>query len=260
MRTFIKYFSLAITMLLLMMGALRLHPYYQLAKRLPMENDVESRSSNDTLRIVFVGDSWAAYHRDYDSNLDSLLMACGQLARVSSMGDVGAKSRFIYQQLDTLLKPLLQERPDYCIVSAGINDAVAKMGKDFYVYHYLLILRYLIEMGIRPVVLEMPEVHYRAIFGREPWTMKARHVLSSILTDAEMYSFSSYRTSLKKAIGQNGLQGQLVYISADSWCAGGYLVHGDMFQPDETHLNVKGYEALDSCVALAIISDMRSKH
>lgn len=260
MRTFIKYFSLAITILLLLMGTLRLHPYYQLAKRQPVLNDVEPRSSSDTLRIVFVGDSWAAYHRDYDSNLDSLFMVRGQLARVSSMGDVGAKSRFIYQQLDTLLKPLLQERPDYCLISAGINDAVAKMGKDFYVYHYLLILQHLIDLGIRPVVLEMPEVHYRAIFGREPWTMKIRHVLSSMLTDAEMYCFDSYRMSLKKAIRQNGLQGQLVYICADTWCAGGYQVHGDLFQPDETHLNAKGYEALDSCVALAIISDMRSKH
>lgn len=258
MKPFIKYFSAAITLLLLMMGSLRLHPYYHLVKKQSMLGEEMHHSPNDTLRVAFIGDSWAAYHHDYDLHLDSLFMLQGQLTRVSSMGNVGAKSKFIYLQLYAMTKPLLQEHPDYCVVSAGINDAVAKMGVDFYVHHYMLILHQLIDLGIKPVILEMPEVNYRAIFGREPWTMKMRHVLSALLTGAEMFSFNSYKTSLKDAIQKNGLRERVVYVSADLWNAGGYHDHRHLFQPDETHLNAKGYEVLDSCIASVIIRDIRN--
>ena len=260
MKTFVIYFSATVTVLLLALGSLRLHPYYHLAKKQGMIKETMTRITSDTLKIAFIGDSWAAYHHNCDSNMESMLSDKGLPAHVVSIGNVGAKSKDIYLRLYSTTKPVLLELPDYCIVSAGINDAVAKMGKEFYVYHYLLILQHLMDMGIRPVVLEMPDVHYRAIFGREPWTMKARHVLSSLLTGAEMYRFDSYRTSLKKAIRQHGLQDRLVYISADAWSAGGYLAHGDMYQSDETHLNAKGYETLDSCLASAIISDRRNNH
>ena len=256
MKFCIKFFSVAITLLLLVMGSLRLHPYYCLAKKHGMMVENDPGSSNDTLRIAFIGDSWAAYHRAYDSHLDSLFTTQGQLAHVSSLGYVGAKSKTIYMQLYTTAKPLLEKCPDYCLISAGINDAVAKIGTDFYVHHYMLILQQLIDLGIKPVVLEMPEVNYCAIFDREPWTMKMRHVLSSLLTDAKMYSFAPYRISLKNAIWKNGLQNRVVYVSADLWNAGGYQDYRNLYQSDETHLNTKGYEVLDSCIASVIIRDI----
>ena len=153
------------------------------------------------------------------------------------------------------MKPLLLERPDYCVVSAGINDAVAKMGKDYYVHHYMLILQQLLDLDIKPVVLEMPKVNYRAIANREPWTMRMRHVLSSLMTGSELYGFDSYKTALIGAIKKADMQNRIVYISADSWNPGGYQDRRGLYMSDETHLNAKGYEVLDSCIASAILKD-----
>ena len=172
MRTLIKWFSVFFIVLVLLLGSLRLHPYYQMAIKHDALMEKTYSSLNDTLKIAFIGDSWAAYHHQYDSLLCSMLSSDGHSYYVISKGNVGAKSKQIYQCLSTTTKPILLNHPNYCIVSAGINDAVAKMGSYYYVHHYMLILQQLLESGIKPVVLEMPNVNYHAIAGREPWMMR----------------------------------------------------------------------------------------
>lgn len=256
MKTLIIYFSAAITVLLLVLGSLRLHSYYHLAKKQMFTNGNTTRVSRDTLKIAFIGDSWAAYHHDYDVELDSMFNAKGQPVHVLSIGNVGAKSKEIYQRLDSSTHPILLKQPDYCVVSAGINDAVAKLGKDYYVYHYLLILQQLLDLDIKPVVIEMPEVNYRAIAGREPLTMRLRHVLSAMITGSELNGFESYKMALKSAIRNADLHNSIVYISADLWNIDGYRDSRDLYLSDETHLNAKGYEVLDSCIASEITKDI----
>ncbi len=259
MKKLIIYFSVAITMLLLLLGSSRLHPYYHLAKKQVMTGNELAGSTSDTLKIAIIGDSWAAYHHDYDKKLESILYDKGLSAHVVSIGNVGAKSKEIYQRLYSTTKSVLLERPDYCLISAGINDAVAKMGKDYYVHHYMLILRQLIELGIKPVVLEMPEVNYRAIANREPWTMRMRHILSSLMTGSELYGFNSYKTALVSTIKKADMQNRILYISADSWNPEGYDDSRGLYLPDDTHLNAKGYEVFDSCIAAAILKDIGIK-
>ena len=151
------------------------------------------------------------------------------------------------------------ERPKYCVVSAGINDAVAKLGKEYYVHHYMLILQQLLELGIKPVVLEMPEVNYRAVAGRESWTMRIRHILSSLMTGSELYGFDSYKVALVQTIKKVDMRGRIIYISADSWNAAGYQDKRGLYLSDEIHLNAKGYEVLDSCIASEILKDIKKK-
>lgn len=256
MKNLIICISATITIVLLLVGSLRLHPYYHLAKKQAMMRDTMTKISNDTLIIAFIGDSWAAYHHDYDKKLESMLYDKGLSTHVVSLGHVGAKSREIYQRLYSTTKLVLLEHPDYCIVSAGINDAVAKMGKDYYVHHYMLILQQLLDLDIKPVVLEMPEVNYRAIAGREPWTMRLRHILSSLMTGSELHGFDSYKSALVSAIKKADMQNRIVFISADSWNPGGYEDPRGLYLSDETHLNAKGYEVLDSCIASAILKDI----
>ena len=259
MKNLIICISATITMVLLLVGSLRLHPYYHLAKKQNMIKETMSNISSDTLKIAFIGDSWAAYHHDYDKKFESMLYDKGWSAHVVSIGNVGAKSREIYQRMYSTTKPVLLEHPDYCIVSAGINDAVAKMGKDDYVHHYMLILQQLLNLDIKPLVLEMPEVNYRAIASREPWTMRMRHVLSSLMTGSELYGFDSYKTALISAIKKSDMQNRIIYISADSWNPDGYRDSRGLYLSDQTHLNVKGYEVLDSCIVSAILKDIRNK-
>ena len=259
MKNFIICISAIITVVLLLVGSLRLLPYYHLAKKYMLLKGETIGAFNDTLKIAFIGDSWASYHHDYDKKLESMFREKGMPACVISLGNVGAKSKEIYQRMYSTTKPVLLERPDYCIVSAGINDAVAKMGKDYYVHHYMLILQQLFDLDIKPVVLEMPEVNYRAIAGREPWTMRMRHVLSSLMTGSELYGFDSYKTALISAIKKSDIQNRIVYISADSWNPSGYQDPKELYLSDETHLNAMGYEVLDSCIASKIFIDIRKK-
>lgn len=259
MKNFIICISAIITVVLLLVGSLRLLPYYHLAKKYMLLKGETIGAFNDTLKIAFIGDSWASYHHDYDKKLESMFREKGMPACVISLGNVGAKSKEIYQRMYSTTKPVLLERPDYCIVSAGINDAVAKMGKDYYVHHYMLILQQLFDLDIKPVVLEMPEVNYRAIAGREPWTMRMRHVLSSLMTGSELYGFDSYKTALVSAINKADMQNRILFISADSWNSSGYQDSRGLYLSDETHLNAMGYEVLDSCIASKIFIDIRKK-
>lgn len=259
MNTFIKYTSVVIAVLLLLLGSLRLHPYYRLAKGQELIMDSLTYIPGDTLKVAFVGDSWAVYQHSYDSLLCSMLSCDSRLIGVTSVGNTGAKSKEIYERMFSTTKPILMERPKYCVVSAGINDAVAKLGKEYYVHHYMLILQQLLELGIKPMVLEMPEVNYRAVAGREPWTMRIRHILSSLMTGSELYGFDSYKAALIQAIKKADMQSRIIYIGADSWNADGYLDDRGLYLDDEIHLNAKGYEVLDSCIALEILKDIKKK-
>ena len=259
MKNYIICISAIVTIVLLLVGSLRLHPYYHLAKKQSMIKETITNVSSDTLKIAFIGDSWAAYHHDYDKKLESMLYDKGLSTHVVSLGNVGAKSKEIYQRMYSTTKLILLEHPDYCIVSAGINDAVAKMGKDYYVHHYILILQQLLDLDIKPVVLEMPEVNYRAIAGREPWTMRLRHVLSSLMTGSELYGFDSYKTALVSAIKTADMQNRILYIPAGLWNPEGYQDPRGLYLSDETHLNAKGYEVLDSCIAAVILKEIWNK-
>lgn len=258
MKAWITYLSMLIIVIVLLLCLMRLHPYYQYAQYKDMSLSPSS-TKNDTLRIAFIGDSWADYHHLYDSLLCSMIGGDDRLVSVKSKGNVGAKSRGIYERMSTSTRPILKWKPHYCIISAGINDAVAKLGEDNYVHHYQLILRQLIRLGIKPVVLEVPDVNYRAIASRESWTMRLHHTLSSFLTGSKMYNFDSYRTSLKDAIDDLVRGGKVVYVPADAWNPMGYLDNRRLYESDETHLNPLGYHLLDSCIASVILRDMKQK-
>ena len=103
-----------------------------------------------------------------------------------SKGTVGAKTKFIYKEMHTDTpsgtKELIELSPDYAIVSAGINDAVAKMGAENYCHHYNLIIKTLFSAGIKPIIIDMPQVDYKAVYQRESTTAKIRHHISSWIT------------------------------------------------------------------------------
>ena len=238
---------LVVAALLVKVG-LRLYDYYQYAEERPISWSF-NKHSDDTLRVAFIGDSWAAYHASSDTLLQSLLSGDRRPASVTSLGNVGAKSKEIYQRFFTTSLPLLMQQPDYCVLSAGINDAVAKMGSGYYVHHYLLMIRLLLQAGIKPVVLEMPEVNYRAIAEREGWLMRIHHRISALMTGSEMYSFDAYRRDLWHALVENGLKDSVFFVKADAWNPDGYRDGRCLYRADETHLNALGYQKLDSCIA-----------
>src|SRR5690606_7925243 len=112
--------------------------------------------------IGIIGDSWVAGDK-LDSLLFNGLFEKGFENKIISSGHPGAKSKLIYQNLfedkenEHSSKSLIENRPDYCIVIAGVNDAASQIGSHFYAYHMNLIVKTLLHYRIKPIIVTCPE-------------------------------------------------------------------------------------------------------
>ena len=238
--------------------------YYSLAE------EIVSKPGNftlyhDTITVIFIGDSWASYHSQYDQHLKtSIETTINKPTKVISKGIVGAKTKTIYIKMDDYslagTKALIDSSPDYAIISAGINDAVAKMGTDNYCHHYNLIIKKLLSAGIKPIILDMPQVDYRAVYQRESIIAQLRHRISSWYTGAPLWTFDNYRSALRALIRQDKIKKHLIYIPASEWNPEGYADSRMLYKEDHVHLNEKGYLLLDSCISSYIYHDMMTTH
>lgn len=240
-----------------------LEDYYSLAEEFVSKHqDVEH--NNDTIIVIFIGDSWASYHSQYDQHLESCIETkINRPTKVISKGNVGAKTKTIYNKMHCSpsgTMDLIKLSPNYAIVSAGINDAVAKMGTENYCYHYNLIIKELLSAGIKPIIIDMPQVDYKAIYQRESLIEHIRHHISSWITDAPLWSFEDYRIALQSLLNRNGLSKQLIFIPASEWNPEGYKDSHMLYKEDHVHLNEKGYLLLDSCITSYIYHDIISTH
>lgn len=238
--------------------------YYSLADEI-LTQKTKITHKGDSLIVIFIGDSWASYHSQYDQQLKTCIETkVKKPTKVISKGTVGAKTKSIYKEMHidgpSGTKELIELLPNYAIVSAGINDAVAKMGTKNYCHHYNLIIKELISAGIKPIIIDMPQVDYRAIYQRESMIAKIRHHLSSWLTGAPLWSFDNYRTALQSLIRQNAIKKRLIYIPASEWNPEGYKDSRHLYLEDHVHLNEKGYFLLDSCITTTIYHDIMSTH
>ena len=236
-----------------------LHLYYSYAEE-KTESYFHHKQSNDTMRIIMIGDSWAAYHHQAgnDTILKNILeQSINMPVDVISSGMVGAKTKTSYELMydssnSCGTKKNLQKDPQYCIISAGINDAVAKMGEKNYTHHYDLIIKQLFANNIIPVIIDMPDVDYKAVYQRESKKTKTRHHISCLLNNTDMWNFHKYRRHLKMNIKKKGIDKDVVYISAQDWNPKGYKDPRLLYQQDHIHLNHEGYLLLDSCIAAHI--------
>lgn len=238
--------------------------YYSFAEERFIGHPVKHAS--DTLRVIIIGDSWAAYHSEYDSQLKSILEnKTNKNVVVDSKGNVGAKTKAIYANMYKPFssggtKDLIDLSPEYAIISAGINDAVAKMGTKNYCHHYNLIIKNLLSAGIKPIIIDMPQVNYKAVYQKESIIQKIWHRFSSWLTNAPLWSFDTYRNELRKMTHQETSRNQIIYISSSEWNPKGYEDPRQLYLEDHIHLNEKGYFLLDSCIASHISSDIQTTH
>lgn len=237
--------------------------YYSFADEIVTQKPTKTHKG-DSLIVIFIGDSWASYHFQYDHHLKTCIDTnVKKPTKVISKGTVGAKTKTIYKDMHTDspsgTKELIELQPDYAIVSAGINDAVAKMGTDNYCHHYNLIIKELLSTGIKPIIIDMPQVDYRAVYQRESMIAKIRHHISSWITGAPLWTFDNYRLALQSLI-RHEINKQLIYIPASEWNPEGYADSRMLYKEDHIHLNEKGYFLLDSCITSKIYHDMTTTH
>ena len=249
-----------------------LYQYYQYrwSHLWAFENEREpyqvARHEGDTIRIAMIGDSWAAMRsRDIDNALQSKLNnKTKRPVEMVSKGKGGEKSRGIYQLLfeennKDGTKTIIASGLDYCIISAGINDAAANLGPHQYSHHMRLILNLLLSNNICPILIEIPDVNIWHVYKDKPLKDLASDYIRSFMSHCNMYQIKEYRDSLQAMLEKESHSDSVIYIRLSEWNGNCTTINKMLFLPDQIHLNENGYELLDSCIVNAIEADLNSR-
>lgn len=216
---------------------------------------------DDTLRVIMIGDSWVGMRTDYQNNLFKSRMSeqIDKPVILNAKGKGGEKSRGIYQLMFEKdgygVQSLLIDGADYCAVFAGINDAASNKGVDQYLYHYKLILDFLLKNKIRPIVIEIPDVNIWTIYGTKPIKDLFGDYLRSTMTGCDMYNYREYRKALIDMLLKDNLMKDVLLVSMKDWNGESETIKKELFLDDQIHLNQRGYEMLDSCIVVSIAED-----
>lgn len=246
-------------------------PFYMPAE--PVRSYAVAHPDDDTLRVVMIGDSWVYFHETLrrDSTFEEKLkkMIGHRKVKVTAKGKGGAVSGEIYERmsaermlateydLNNCTQPILEQGADYCVISAGINDARQRRGTPYYVTNYFHIIRLLLSQGICPVVMEIPHVEVDEAFVGNTIYYRIRSRMAMSVLKTGLYGTHDYRQALKDSLEAHQLMDSIVYISYDKWNPEGWHDKRDIYTDDHFHLNLAGYEILDSTFAAEIVNDYR---
>ena len=246
----------------------RLYEYYSPAKERPFYKT--SKHHDDTLRIAYVGDSWAFGHSDSwtfgskphicrisDIIKDSLYRPI----IVESYGISGLTSKKIYYALfeADIFRKFLEKGYDYCFISAGINDTYGKMSTSYYKQNMNCIIRFLLANHIHPIILEIPDYNIMKAYERQTIEKKLLRHLSMLINGTQMDCKQQFRDALDELIIDKGDQNKVSIIRYKTWNNGYETDLKEMYIGDQIHLNDKGYAVLDSVIANVILNIEHNK-
>lgn len=222
-------------------------PYYAL-----------NNSNQDTiLTIGIIGDSWVAGNK-LDSLLHADLLEHGLKTNIISSGHGGAKTKLIYQNLFKGLheehssKFIIEKRPDYCIVIAGVNDAGSEIGSHFYSFHMIEIIKTLLHYKIKPVIVTLPEFGVKEVIDNMNVVSRNRNVISAFFNNnGEIDNIKTYRKVFIEELRSNKLQDSIILIDFDKVCSD-YNKHLDLYA-NSSHLSDKGNELLCQIITNELI-------
>jgi lysophospholipase L1-like esterase len=229
----------------------RLYSYYAP----PIEHkpySIPPKTPDDTLRIAYIGDSWAFMHKEHDCLVpkiigDSLHMPI----KVHSYGICGQTSKELYESLNnsTDLKQFLQKRRyDYCFISIGINDTYKKMSIEYYQHSMDNILRFLIANNIYPIILEIPDYDIIKAYDRQKLSRKILRKISMYINKTPINCKQIFRNALDEMVLKKNYINKVSIIRYKTWNKNGNKDLHTLYLNDGMHLNEKGYAKLDSCI------------
>jgi lysophospholipase L1-like esterase len=148
---------------------------------------------------------------------------------------------------------VIEKKPDYCIIIAGVNDAATYVGPDFYTHHMLMIITTLLHYNIKPVVVSLPE------FGAEE-NFKNKNILSSlsnrsaelVLNGGDQFKIPDYRNALLTELKHDGLDKKVAILNFDE-VSSDYDKDRSLYA-DPLHLNKQGYQKFSEFLAIGIIN------
>lgn len=256
MKKNILYISISIAICIIIGFAYSFHRYYAPPRiRQPY---LTNAAPDDTLRIAYIGDSWAFMHNDHTCKIASILEdSIHKPVKVHSYGVCGLTSKEIYENMfdnSDFRLFLSKRRYQYCYISAGINDTYKKMSVSYYQKSMDGIIRFLLANHIHPIIQEIPNYNIIKAYNRQTTTKKLLRRLSMLINGTKMDCKQDFRKALDELIQKNGYQGEVSIIRYKSWNNNYKNDLKNYYNDDQMHLNEKGYFILDSIIANEIIT------
>lgn len=249
-----------IVLLLLVYCAYYIRPYYAPAVKQEGLNVI--KHDDDTIRIAYIGDSWADGHKKVRCVIDSIISKETQRnVEVKTAGISGLTSKNIYYGIyrDDSMRSAIEWGPHFCFVVAGINDSDRKMGKHYYQENMRLIIELLLNNHITPIILEIPSYDIHFSFQRRNRKVKLQYLVSMILTCSKMDCIQDYRNAYKDMIRKQKWEDTVITISVDEWNPDGYRDKRILYDEGLMHLNERGYLVLDSCIAQKVVNHLNTQ-
>lgn len=240
----------------------KVYKYYVSTKQ--MSAYQTAQHDDDTLRIAYIGDSWAYMHQQQERCLmpQMIKTQTHRPVRVYSYGLGGRTSNEIYEALftdDHLRKLMHEQGADYCFISVGINDVNRKQSIRYYQESMDNIIHFMLSNNIRPVILEIPDIDvhkaYRGLKGSSKLLRKVSMIINSVPMDGKQM----YRDALDTLIRDNNYQNKVIVIRYKSWNKDYQNDQKRLYLKDGIHLNNYGYEVLDSIIAKEILSNIKKQ-
>lgn len=209
-----------------------------------------NNNNDDTLRIAFIGDSWAYMHKSHNCKIAQIIEDSIQYpVSVNSFGICGLTSKEIYESLfeNPKFKYFLQERSyNYCIISAGINDTYKKMNSSYYKKSMKDIIDFLLANHIHPIILEIPDYNINQAYNRQKIDKKLLRRLSMLVNNTSLDCKQEFRDALDELINAKGYKDKVSIIRYKSWNIDYKNDLKRLYLKDGMHLNEDGYQTLDS--------------
>lgn len=186
--------------------------------------EVNFQSNDSILTIGIIGDSWVSGNK-IDTFLKRILFERNINARIISSGQPGAKSKLIYKNLFKNSKQkysskfIIEYKPEYCVVIAGVNDAASQIGGGYYSYHMEKIIRLLLKYDIQPIIVTLPEFGIEETIKNMNVLSRYRNIISAYINNGgEIDNILSYRRKLFNRLNQINLADSVIWINFDQIC------------------------------------------
>lgn len=260
MKRIVLYISVSLVVCIIIGLAYGFHHYYDPPRiKQPYQTNA---TPDDTLRIAFIGDSWAFMHKDHVCKIETILQdSIHKPVKIHSYGVCGLTSKEIYENMfdngDFRLF-LSKRRYEYCYVSAGINDTYKKMSTSYYQQSMDGIISLLLSNHIHPILQEIPDYDICLAFERQKPLKKILRRLSIIINNTPLDCRHLFRYALDEMIHEKNYANKLSILRYKSWNGNGEKDLNILYRCDRLHLNDNGYTALDSAIAKEITNHIKS--
>ena len=217
---------------------------------------------NDSIRIAFIGDSWALMHKYHNCIIRKMIKDSVQKeTNIQSWGIGGLTSKELYEHMfdDKEFKSFIANGFDYCIISAGVNETYRKLAPSYYKESMRFIIQFMLDNNIHPIILEIPDYDISKAYHNQKIHRKILNTLSMIKTGTPIDCKQEFRDSLSTLINEIERREEISIVSYKEWNSNYISDLRSMYQDDGIHLNERGYSVLDSCLAKHIINLIHKK-